>query len=614
MEVVSMSKNKYNNTLKNNLYMLKLIWKIQPLRIILVFIREIINYGLWVFYSIIFIRYLFGSAENMPSFKAVTVFVIISMIFTAVCNYLIIWINSRFIPLSDTQLYKKLNGILFEKAAKVDMACYENPSFYDSYTKAITESATRAMSVLDSLAAFLASVLSSAYVMYTMYSINKPSVLFVFLPVVANLILSRIQNRNAYARKMENVPYDRAQDYINRVMYLQKYAKEIRLSKITEVLFSKHLEAFENKVKVIKKYAPKIMLIGWTKNVLNTTLPFESLWLYALICALIFRSIGLGDFVVLANAIVSSTWMLFDMAESIASAMENGLYIQNLRVFLDCPIKISQNTDGLLPSSSTISLEFRNVGFSYEGASKCSLKNVSFTLKNGEKIAIVGENGAGKSTLVKLIMRLYDPTEGQILLNGIDIKEYNLDAYRHIIGTVFQDYSILSMTVAENVIMDEITTPEEKGKAVLALKASGVYDKISTLALAEDTILTREFDHNGAQLSGGEFQKIAVARAFAKKSKIMILDEPSSALDPIAEYDMYDTIMKLCSREENKNMLAVFISHRLSSAVMADNILVMENGSIIEQGNHLELMRMKGFYYNMYHMQAENYLKEGELL
>ena len=287
--------------------------------------------------------------------------------------------------------------------------------------------------------------------------------------------------------------------------------------------------------------------------------------------------------------------------------MENGLYINNLRTFLAYEEKIVVNQGGLQPGR-VISLEFRNVCFRYDGTDEDVLSNVSFAIGGDEKIALVGINGAGKTTLVKLLMRLYDPTSGQILLNGTDIREYDIIAYRGLIGTVFQDYRILSMSVLENVIMDNITDETRRNAAIEALKNSGAYEKAASLPNGEDTVLTREFDDSGAVLSGGEYQKIAVARAFARNSPILILDEPSSALDPIAEYEMYETIIRLCT-----GRMGIFISHRLSSAVMADRVLLLDGGAIAENGSHQQLMRQAGKYAEMYTKQAESYLM-GEVL
>ena len=220
----------------------------------------------------------------------------------------------------------------------------------------------------------------------------------------------------------------------------------------------------------------------------------------------------------------------------------------------------------------------------------------------------MGHNGSGKSTFVKLLMRLYDPTEGVIELNGVDIRKFNLQEYRALIGTTFQDFELFSMSVLENVILEKLETGEQRQAAMEALEKSGALEQMEKLEQGVDTILTKEFDEKGAVLSGGQAQKVAVARSFAKNAPIVLLDEPSSALDPVAEYQMYETIMELCGGEREK--IAVIVSHRLSSAAMADDVCLLQEGELKEQGSHPELMEQGGIYADMFRKQAESYLQD----
>jgi ATP-binding cassette subfamily B protein len=422
----------------------------------------------------------------------------------------------------------------------------------DDYSKASTEAYTRAVSVLSNMATLVSSFLASAYVIFTIYSISKIAALFSFLPFLGHFVFGKITNRIRYNMNMDNVPFKRRQDYVNRAIYLQKYSKEIRLSNIFNALTDIYDKAYKEIISNINKYSKKIFIIDYIKGVLCFPIVFEGVWLYAAYCAMVSKTIQIEDFVVLASAIVSTTWMLTNFSNSITASFENGLYINNLKTFLNYKEKISEDQQGIILNSAVESIEFKNVSFTYDGQSELSLKDVNLVMLSGRKVDLVGHNGAGKSTLIKLIMRLYDPTEGVILLNGINIKEYNLKEYRKLIGTIFQDYQILSMTVLENVMMNSIDNDADRKKAINALKKSDIYDKVQTLVNGEDTILTREFDDNGAILSGGKYQKIAMARAIVKENPIIILDEPSSALDPIAEYEMYETIMDLCNTYDQK--------------------------------------------------------------
>lgn len=248
------------------------------------------------------------------------------------------------------------------------------------------------------------------------------------------------------------------------------------------------------------------------------------------------------------------------------------------------------------------SLEFRNVSFSYDGSEKYALKNISFKITKNQTVALVGHNGAGKSTLVKLILRFYDTTQGEILYNGINIKEYTLSSLRSRFSAVYQDYKVFALDIFENILCKEITDKNEEEKVISAEKASGIYEKVCMLPDREKTVLTREFDEKGIGLSGGEQQKIAIARIFYKDCPYIILDEPSANLDPVAEYELNLAISRYCH-----DKTVIFISHRLSTTRHTDKIFMMENGNITESGTHDELMQLNGKYAEIFNLQAGKY-------
>ena len=284
-----------------------------------------------------------------------------------------------------------------------------------------------------------------------------------------------------------------------------------------------------------------------------------------------------------------------------AQFQEHSIYAEKFRTFVTQKPQIINGTE---KAEAFESLELRHVSFTYpfpEKNPKQVLSDVSFTVRKGEKIAIVGYNGAGKTTLTKLLMRLYDVTDGAIFYNGTDIRNYDISSFRAHIGSVFQDYKIFAATIGENV-MGGTYTDAQKEAVESALTAAGFSEKYRKLPQKADTELTREFDEKGINLSGGEGQKIAIARAFAKNSDILILDEPSSALDPIAEYELNKTIEAAA-----KDRTVIFISHRLSTTRMADRIYLFDGGKITEQGSHEELMKQDGIYAKMFRVQAKKY-------
>ena len=278
---------------------------------------------------------------------------------------------------------------------------------------------------------------------------------------------------------------------------------------------------------------------------------------------------------------------------------QHGLYVEKIRTFLAFESNMPSG-DEKIGKEGFKELSIEQVSFAY-GNSKDTLQDISMSIKAGEKIAIVGYNGAGKSTLIKLLLRLYDVQKGTIRLNGKDIKEYKKEEYHSLFATVFQDFKIFAATIADNVKMGCV---QEKDYAGIeqALCQSGFKERLGSFKKGMKTSLTREFDEEGVNLSGGESQKVAIARTFYKYCPVIILDEPSSALDPVSEYQLNEMMLKAA-----KDKAVIFISHRLSSTVMADRIYMLEQGKIIEVGSHKELMEQNGKYAQMFRMQAEKY-------
>lgn len=614
-----MKKKAKINPISDTFYFLRIIWKINPMRVLLTFVQQLFGFGEWVFFTVIFMRYLFGAAELTRSFEETAIFVVISLIVLAATAGFETWMNQRYVPMTAPELYRQLNQMLFDKATNVDISCYEDAEFYDSYTRASSEAYSRAISVLNNTATVFGSAFASVYVIITIFTINWIAGLFSFLPVIGSFVFGNFINRIEYKRRMEHIPEERRLNYVNRVIYLQKYAKEIRMTKIFSVLDRTYDKAYRKIMQIYDKYWKKLFILGSVKGILCFAVVFEGMWLFAAYSAMVTKTIQIGDFVVLANAIVSTTWMLFSFTDSINATYQNALYAENLKSFLAYESKIPEDYEGIDVPEKIESIELRNVSFQYPEqakAGKYALRNVSCIFHAGKRTALVGHNGSGKSTLIKLLMRLYDPTEGVILLNGIDIRAYNLQAYRSLIGTTFQDFELFSMSVLENVIMEKLETADQRERAKAALEKSGILAEIEKLDKGVDSILTREFDDSGVILSGGQAQKVAVARSFAKDAPIILLDEPSSALDPIAEYTMYETIMDLCKPSRNgkgQEKLAIIISHRLSSAAMADTVVLLQEGELKEQGSHLELMERRGIYANMFLKQAESYLQDVKL-
>ena len=598
------SKSQKPNAIKNNWYALKLLCKIYPKVIFHIAFRTLIDYGEWLFYSAFFMRYVINALQEGKAFSTLLMFIGICVAVFASKTLYTDYIYGKIIPIANAQVNKKLYQILFKKSRNVELECFENAEFYDKYTLAMKNADTRLVQTVEKIFGVIFGAIASVCAFIFMFQVDKLSVTFILLPIIGNFWFRRLNSHIDYKRQKDMAVHNRRIDYINRVMYLKEYAKEMRLTKVFRLLRHQYRDAITGVADVTKKYVGKSVALHWLYVEFTFTFIFEGLLIYGAFRNLVSHTISLAQLAVITSMMVSTTWILIGFTDSVTECFKNGLFVEYLRTFLEYKEKIPENYDGADPGREIQSIEFRNVSFAYKDIRV--LENLNMKMDGGKTYALVGHNGAGKSTIIKLLLRLYDPTEGEILLNGRNIKEYNLQKYRALFATAFQDNRMFSMSVADNVVLGEDIPPEQKEAVVVdALKLSGVYDKVMSLPKGINTTLTREFDDEGAVLSGGEFQKIVVARAFARSCPIKVFDEPSSALDPIAEYKLFDNILKAC--QENT---LLFISHRLSSVQNADYVFLLEKGMVIEEGTHKTLMKKKGAYADMYNKQAENYLAD----
>jgi ATP-binding cassette subfamily B protein len=435
----------------------------------------------------------------------------------------------------------------------------------------------------------------------------------VFASFILRFLVSKVLNKLNYDIRIRINPLERKRNYVSRVFYLNDYAKELRLHpKVGDMLEREFEETNDAIVEEQKKVGRKRALLGFTRDYAVGDFIMDGLYItYLVFKAAVLHTIDYSNAVVLFNRTGSLRRGMATMADIIPQAQENSLYIDKIRAFLDYEPKMKPEEGAEVPAGNA-ELSLENVSFSYGEGLEDTLKNITLKVRPGERIAIVGYNGAGKTTLIKLLMRLYDPTERTITYHGRDIREYKPHDYRHRIGVVFQDYQMYGASLEENVIM---TSAEEDGSendgsvrtsrrkdAASALERAGFGERLKSLEKGLDTQVTAEFDKEGVNFSGGESQKIAISRAFYKDADILIMDEPSSALDPIAEYELNKAME---SAAEGKTVF--YISHRLSTTRDADRIILLENGRIVEEGTHESLLALGGQYARMWKVQAGRY-------
>ncbi len=594
-------KYRVKQVLSNNLFVLKQIGKVSPWRIPLVLADAMADWSKGLIFRVFVVGYVLNQIQSAVSLQRIFVVVGLLALLSFACHLVNILLKNCFFPRSDLKIQSHFMKLAFDKAREVDLECYEDGEYFERHIRALNALKSRPRMVLDSIEMLFGALFGFLALSGLALSLDGFMILFIALQIVANFVFARKENYERRAYEVELAESNRQADYIRRVHYMPEYAKELRTTNISDVLFKRFITATQNGIRVIKKHGIKCAVYRLFVDAVCTRMGYYLVILFAAFRILVLRNMMIGDGLMVAMAMFSVTEALLDQENSFFQLHEHAMYIGDLKDFLNYKPKIQENGTGAVPVMPVGELRIQNLSFSYFGGSRKVIDDISFTVKGGQTVAIVGHNGAGKSTLVKLLMRLYEPTSGQIYLNGRPISEYKLSAYRDCFSTVFQDFKVFSLTVGENILMRR-TAEGDAELLTESLRESGMLDKVSSFPYGPDTMMTWEFDEEGVSLSGGQAQKIALSRLYAKDAPIAILDEPSSALDPIAEYELFENMKRIC-----EGRTVIFISHRLSGAVSADVVFMMEHGRIIERGNHESLMRQNGKYAEMFKKQAEKY-------
>lgn len=574
------------------------------------------------------IRYVLHCAEYQePFWKAllvIGVILIVNMIQIVPDGYFIHGWTFR----SKPKLYKALKEKMYEKASQIDLSCYDDPKYYNDFVLAVAE----AESSIDRFLSMCNMIMQGLTIIFTtgvFYLLTDAAgILFVFASFVLRYFVSKVLNKLNYDVRLKLNPLMRKRNYVSRVFYLNDYAKELRLHpRVGDALEKEFQETNDEIVEEQRKVGLKRTMLNFTRDYVVGDFIMDGLYItYLVFQAAVLHTIDYSNAVVLFNRTGSLRRGMANMADIFPKAQENSLYVDKIRAFLDYEPKMKIMEGEAVPEGNA-ELLLEHVSFRYQEEMEDTLKDITLKVKPGEKIAIVGYNGAGKTTLIKLLMRLYDPTSGRILYHGVDIKKYQPYDYRHRIGVVFQDYQMYGASLLENVVMRSLEDSaketgalsealEEAGtqalravdkvdvrnQAVSALERAGFGERLKSLPKGLETQVTAEFDKDGVNFSGGESQKIAISRAFYKDADILIMDEPSSALDPIAEYELNKAMESAA-----KGKTVFYISHRLSTTRDADRIIMLENGRIVEEGTHESLLAKNGRYAEMWRVQAGRY-------
>ncbi len=493
-----------------------------------------------------------------------------------------------------------MNNIIQSKAVEVDLEYYENAQYHDTLHRAQREASYRPISIINGLANILKNAISLAGVAWLLISFHWVIAIALLIAVVPGIIVRVLYSNKMFHLDRDTTQKERHSWYYAMILVMTVTAKEVRMFGFGQNFKQRYQIIRESLRKIKYRVDFNRSLFEFISQVVSIIAVFCT---YGFIAFQTIKGITtLGDFVMYYQAFQRGQGFLRDMLGGIARVYENNLFLSNLYEFLDYEPKVLEPEHPVsVPQPINQGIKFEHIWFRYPNGDKDVIKDVNIEMQPGEVIALVGENGSGKTTLVKLLCRLHDPLRGQITIDNIDLRNFSKAALRQEISVIFQDFIQYQLSARDNIWIGDIHKPNDDDIIKLSAKSAGAHDVIRGLPSGYDTVLGKMFEH-GEELSIGQWQKVALARAFFRDSQIMVLDEPTSAMDPQAEYEIFAKFKELI-----EDRSAILISHRLSTVRMADRIFVLHDGQIVESGTHDELVNKHGAYANLFEKQAKNY-------
>lgn len=593
--------NKIKQAIHNSTLMLKYIYKSDKLIFLLKALSIVFSAG-YAYVGTMYLKWLvdfIASAEYSKMNISRFIALVFLIQFFSLFLYSIQLLFSRIIiPRREYCVKNKLQNMFINKAMHQDLSRYEDWEFYDTYTKTVRYADTKAFDIFHAVFSFVESIVNILVMVSIIVQLDKFVLVIVVCMIVVSMFDQKLSNKYSYEQWEAEESINRESEYIKKVAHHRQFAKEVRIFSLANFIIEKLNGLFIQKYGVFKKANGRYWRLKYIVHVANTIL-FTPVLLSYIGFKVLSGALSLGSFTVLFTTAFSISGGLAAMimhAEKIS--FESEYYVTKLRKMLELESQIEAFEEGV-DIEEIESIEFQHVSFTYPNHTRVILNDVSFQIEKGNKIALVGKNGAGKSTIVKLLLRLYDVTDGEILINGTSIKKYNIRSLRNCFSAVLQDYQIMDFSIRDNLTLGQNISDEEIKGALSFVELSERIDKCNA---GIETFIGREFEPNGENFSGGECQKLAIARGFLRNCSCCIFDEANSSLDPFAEAAINKKLM-----EKNDGNIMIMVTHRLTAAVSASGIIHIEDGKVIGVGDHLSLMDTDPLYHEMFLSQAKLY-------
>lgn len=542
------------------------------------------------------------------SFEFSRIFGILVIQFALIfANGLIGNINVAVTRIAGERVTNHVKEMMMTKAKTVDLQSFDRPDFYERLENAEREAGMRPVQILTATFNAISSIISMVSFVAVLFAISTAAPFVIIILALPSAIISLIYRKKAFNYVRMRSKDRRQLNYYSGLMTNKDMVKEVRIFGLSDLFIVRYNDVFKRYYRGLRSIYLKE---GFWKTVISLASALVNCLLFLYIAKMVFEGkLQIGDYTLYTGALNSIGTLVMTLIATTSTIYEGTLFIDNLITFMKEKTTITPAVDEPIPVNrhTAHTIELKNVSFKYPGAKEFVIKNMNGTIKAGSSVVLVGLNGAGKTTLIKLITRLYDPTEGQILLDGIDIKNYKPEDIYSLFGIIFQDFGKYAVSVSENIYFGDVRQELNKNKVALAAGQSNATDFIERLPRGFDTALMKYFEEDGIELSIGQWQKLSIARAFYSDSDILVLDEPTASLDAIAEQEIFNQFDEL-----RKDKTTIFVSHRLSSATTADEIWVIDGGQLIEKGNHKELMNKKGEYYRLFSTQAKRYVESAE--